>query len=278
MDTNDGTLTGGTNPNGSQYAFNNQGTQGVTATAVAAAGSGLPGDPRTQTQGLEARIHLADLGYSLPLAGDLTITAPIAGTITAKNIEIGREVSPGLKVAEVSQSGMLKIEIGLTAEEAARLTPGQEAFVAVNGSEAEARVFKIYPAVDPVSRKVPVEILFDNRDKALVPGSFATVALPIAKANGKSLFIPLKAVTVTPSGSFVWLDRGGRAEKRTVETGLTDGDRIEVRTPDGRFLARAVSHGSACSPQLRQTNPSGQRNCRRYARQSASSRNHSSIS
>ncbi|MDM8004596.1 MAG: hypothetical protein QUV05_00360 [Phycisphaerae bacterium] len=73
VDSNDGALTGGTNPNGSQYAFNNQGTSGVTATAVAAPGSGLPGDPRTQTQGLEAKIHLADLGYTLPLTGDLTI-------------------------------------------------------------------------------------------------------------------------------------------------------------------------------------------------------------
>lgn len=73
VDSNDGTLSGGTNPNGSQYAFNNQGTQGVTATAVAAAGSGLPGDPRTQTQGLEAKIHLADLGYTPPLTSDLTI-------------------------------------------------------------------------------------------------------------------------------------------------------------------------------------------------------------
>ncbi|NLE57152.1 MAG: hypothetical protein GX616_02240, partial [Planctomycetes bacterium] len=73
VDSGDSILAGGTNPNGSEYAFNNQGISGVTATAVAAAGSGQPGDPRTQTQGLETKIHLADLGYTLPLTGDLTI-------------------------------------------------------------------------------------------------------------------------------------------------------------------------------------------------------------
>ena len=73
VDSNDGTLTGGDNPHGSQYAFSNQGIDGVTATEVAPAGSGDPGDPRTQTEGLEAKIHLADLGYTTPVSGDVTI-------------------------------------------------------------------------------------------------------------------------------------------------------------------------------------------------------------
>ncbi|MBI4581733.1 MAG: hypothetical protein HY718_18700, partial [Planctomycetes bacterium] len=76
VNSNDGTLNGGTNPNGSKFAFNNTGKFGVTGestTPPPAPGSGLPGDPRSQTTGLEAKIHLADLGYTVPVASPLTI-------------------------------------------------------------------------------------------------------------------------------------------------------------------------------------------------------------
>lgn len=77
MDSNGGVLSGGTNPNSSEYAFSNQGVLGVTAADVAAPGSGLTGDPRTQTQGLEAKIALADLGYAVPVTGDLNLRVAV---------------------------------------------------------------------------------------------------------------------------------------------------------------------------------------------------------
>lgn len=76
VNSGNGTLTGGVNPGGSLFAFNNTGKQGITGestTAPPAAGSGLPGDPRSQTTGLEAKIRLSDLGYSVPVASPFTI-------------------------------------------------------------------------------------------------------------------------------------------------------------------------------------------------------------
>ncbi len=95
VEAGNGVLSGGDNPNNWEVAFNNEGTAGVTGSAVEAAGSGLTGDPRTQTSGLEAKISLEDLGYTLPLAGDLELG--ITALITSGAGGVSNQVLPGIQ-------------------------------------------------------------------------------------------------------------------------------------------------------------------------------------
>lgn len=95
VNSGSGVLGGGDNPNASQFAFNNTGKLGVTGespTPPPAAGSGLPGDPRSQTTGLEARIHLADLGYTTPVAGPLEIK--VSALLTGSDGFISNQTLP----------------------------------------------------------------------------------------------------------------------------------------------------------------------------------------
>ncbi len=95
VNSGSGGLNGGTNPNGSLFAFNNTGKQGVTGesdTPPPAPGSGLPGDPRTQTTGLEAKIHLADLGYTTPVASPLTLKMSVL--LTSSNGYVSNQTLP----------------------------------------------------------------------------------------------------------------------------------------------------------------------------------------
>lgn len=100
-----GILANGTNPNNWQLAFNNEGIAGVTDTQVATPGSGEPGDPRTQTRGLEARIHLEDLGFTTPLAGDLELR--ISVILTSGGGIVSNQTLPGI------QAGLSQINLGL---------------------------------------------------------------------------------------------------------------------------------------------------------------------
>jgi len=93
-------LVGGDNPNNSRYAYNNTGTAGVTGASPnppPAPGSGLPGDPRSQTRGLEAKISLLDLGFDpgeLPLTGNLTFK--VAAMVTAGDGYVTNQTLPGI--------------------------------------------------------------------------------------------------------------------------------------------------------------------------------------
>lgn len=95
LSTGPASLTGGVNVNGSEFAFNNTGIGGVTVTDVAAPASGLVGDPRTQTRGLEARISLADLGFGpgqLPVA---SLSVKVAVLLTSGDGTVSSQVLPG---------------------------------------------------------------------------------------------------------------------------------------------------------------------------------------
>ena len=81
--------------NGSEFAFNNTGIGGVTGTEVAAPGSGLAGDPRTQTRGLEARIALADLGFAPGQLPVTSLSVKVAALLTTGDGVVSSQVLPG---------------------------------------------------------------------------------------------------------------------------------------------------------------------------------------
>jgi membrane fusion protein (multidrug efflux system) len=92
-------------------------------------------------------------------------------------------------------------------------------------------ISSIDPAADPITRKVKVEITFDNKDKELIPGTFVEIEIPLSsleKTHPESVFIPLRAVTIAQNESYVFVNSGGKARKINVVTGKTEGVLIEI--------------------------------------------------
>ena len=157
---------------------------------------------------------------------DLTLKATISGQITSKNIEIGSEVNIGQKVAVIAQSDLLKIKIDLTSDEVYSVKLGQK--VIINDS-LEGVITNISPSADVVSRKVAVEIIFDNTEKELIPETFVTVNIPLTEVKSSRILIPLKAVTITQTERFVFVVNEDNTVRRVlVEIGQISGDSIEV--------------------------------------------------
>ena len=171
---------------------------------------------------------LGQLNLAQAQVGDLTIKAPIKGTITQKYVELGAEINPGQKIAQVSQLDKLKIEASLPSEEIYRAELGQ-AVIIQDG--LEGYVILIDPAADPITRKVKIEISFDNKDKKLIQGTFVDVSIPVKeleKTTENSFFIPLRAVTITQNENFVFVIAEEKAKKVQVKTGKTEGALIEI--------------------------------------------------
>ncbi|PJA08684.1 hypothetical protein COX69_01555, partial [Candidatus Falkowbacteria bacterium CG_4_10_14_0_2_um_filter_48_10] len=165
----------------------------------------------------------------------LTIKAPIAGRATAQYVSIGTELSPGQKIGQIAQTDRLKIEINLPATDVYRLTLGQPALM--NG-DLEGTVAQIAPAADPITKKVRVEIAFDNHNEDLIAGTFVPVSLPIRLLSGEktgAVFVPLRAVILSQTENFVFLERDGRAVKTLVALGQADGALVEI--------TRGLNHG-----------------------------------
>ena len=93
----------------------------------------------------------------------------------------------------------------------------------------------IDPAADPMTKKVKVEIAFDNKDKELIPETFVDITIYTTEENNAnsvfsadSFLVPLKAVTITQTEKYVFLAKEGKAIKTTVEIGQTEGNKVEI--------------------------------------------------
>jgi len=177
---------------------------------------------------------LGQLNLSSNQIADLTIKAPIQGKITKKLIEVGSEVRSGQKIAEVSQIDMLKIEINLASDDVSKIKLGQE--VKINDSLV-GTISSIEPSADEITKKVKVEILFDNKDNELISGTFVDVHIEATEAgisgeDSSIMLIPLKALNISQTGKYVFVadcveDRCF-AKKTLVTVGETTGRMIEI--------------------------------------------------
>jgi membrane fusion protein (multidrug efflux system) len=82
-------------------------------------------------------------------------------------------------------------------------------------------------AVDPNTGSVGMRAEFPNPDRALLPGQFVTVRLPVAQADN-AIVVPQRAVQVSPQGQVVLLvGTDGKVMPQPVKTGgLSGGDWI----------------------------------------------------
>ena len=100
-----------------------------------------------------------------------------------------------------------------------------------------AHVITTVPTADRQKATVLVRIGFDQLDPRLLPDMGVKVTFlkeaPKAGADASeppSLWVPASAVRREDGQAFVFVATGGRAQRRTVETGRTIGADIEVRS------------------------------------------------
>ena len=116
-----------------------------------------------------------------------------------------------------------------------RVQVGQRVTISTDslpGGPAEGRVVRIAPFLQESSRQAEVRIEVDNPGRLLKPGMFVRAELELARR--------LEAVTVPPAAVVRRADRAGvflvdpqarQARFVPVQTGVTEGDRVEILSP-----------------------------------------------
>ena len=158
------------------------------------------------------------------------VTAPADGVISQRRARVG--ATPLLASQEPMFRMIEKGEIELDAEvpqaHIVRLALDQKARIAIPGNgEVDGTVRLISPSVDPATRLGRVRILL-GKDPALRIGTFARGEVVIASGTG--LAVPRSAVLFGKSGPSVQVVENETVETRPVALGLTEAERIEVRS------------------------------------------------
>jgi RND family efflux transporter MFP subunit len=156
------------------------------------------------------------------------VTAPMAGVVAERFVNLGELLAPGVPLLQLVQSD-LKVRCGLPENQVGQVTTGMPATVRVPEASLETpgRVRWVGEVLDGRSRTLPLELELP-RQSALRPGMACQVEIRHG-GTGHSLVVPVTVVQTAPDHLFVYVEEDGRAVHRVVQPGERDGDLIEVR-------------------------------------------------
>jgi RND family efflux transporter MFP subunit len=201
------------------------------------------------------------------------VTAPFAGIITARNVNVGDLItanSTSFEMFHIQQTDPLRVYFRIPQEDAANIAVGQTFNVQVGAESAKTypgKVISTSGAVSPDSRTMLVELQVENSKNEILPGSYATVRVPEV-ALGKLVTLPDNTlifrgknvkVGVVDANSVVQLrdvkvgrDFGVQSE---ILSGVSESDKVIVNPSDslttGTTVRLAATTPSASSsPQL----------------------------
>lgn len=176
------------------------------------------------TRVTQAKAALGTASHQLRYA---SVHAPIAGVVTQKLANTGDLAAPGQPVLVLENPGRLQVRAHVPESVFAGLRLGTLVTVEIDGQAQAltARVARLSPAADPVSRLFEVKLDVDA--KGLRSGVFARALFPYGERQ--ALSIPASALLTRAGirGAFV-LGADNRAEFRMLRVGETHGERVEV--------------------------------------------------
>lgn len=157
----------------------------------------------------------------------------------------GQLVNPNQMIAQIAPLDPLIADVDLVGSDIASVRVGLEGrarYHAWPHQEFAGKVLRLAPTVDSRTRALRAEVEIDNRERVLRPGMFVEVTL-IGERRADVPVVPRRALTDRGGRRVVFVLRGQRVEQRSVEVGLGDDERVEIRAgvePGDRVVVRGL--------------------------------------
>ena len=193
------------------------------------------------------------------ISADTPIYSPIGGTVVQRKVGPGQFISTGASdpVFVIGDLSSVWLTAFVRESEAADVKLGQDmdfAVLALPGRTFKAGIDYVSAAIDPTTRRLLVRATIDNRDGLFKPEMFANVTI-FAGGDHPSVGVPKQALIYEGEHVRLWVAHDDQSiELREVETGLTNGNFVEVRTnlkagekivtKGSLFIDRAATSGS----------------------------------
>jgi len=157
------------------------------------------------------------------------IVAPFTGTIGLRQVSPGAFVTPGQKIATLTQLQPLKVEFSVPERFARSVSRGSKVTLSLEGSEKsyEASVYAVEPSVDPATRSVNVRAMYPNTNLELRPGSFTRIEFRLNHMEN-ALQVPSEAVIPELGGYKIFRYSGGKAEQVEIGVGIRTSQMVQV--------------------------------------------------
>jgi membrane fusion protein, heavy metal efflux system len=192
--------------------------------------------------------QIATFQQTRQISADTPIYAPIGGTVVQRKVGPGQFISSGSSdpVFVIGDLTTVWLMAFVRESEAADVHVGQDidfTVLAIPGRTFKARLDYVAAAIDPSTRRLLVRATIDNKDGLLKPEMFASVTI-YTGGDHPSVGVPKQALIYEGEHVRLWVAHDDQSiELREIETGLTNGDLVEVRS-NLKAAEKVVTKGS----------------------------------
>ncbi len=197
----------------------------------------------------QVRVAQAQLGATRAEIGRLNVTAPAAGLILARSVEVGQIVGPASgALFRLAEGGQMEMRAQLSQQDLAQVHVGMPVQVRPVGSDRtySGTVWQVAPTIDAQSRLGDVRIAVPY-DPAMRPGGFAEARITAGTTSAPLL--PQSAVLSDDGGNYVYIVNGkNQVERRNVKIGTVGDNGVTIAAGISGNEAVVLSAGPFLNP------------------------------
>lgn len=179
----------------------------------------------TESEATAARAQVDRIRVLLTYA---QVTAPMAGVVTERRVEVGDLASPGQVLLVLYDPTRMRLEVPVPVRLLDRMPLGRTVPVQLDypSRVVTGQVTEVVSEIDADSRTRKVKLLLQDGSGDILPGAFGRIWI---EDDARDM-ITLPAAAVQRSGQLEMVEvvREGRALRRLVRTRPLAGDRVEV--------------------------------------------------
>lgn len=177
-----------------------------------------------------ARFNAAALRGGGGGGSTVTLAAPISGVVTERQATLGQAVERASDLFDIEDASTVWVTANVPEADVSRVQPGVGVTVTTNaypGKTFSGTVQLVGTRLDPKTRTLPVQCRVENPARLLRADLFTRVRIATG-GSVRALAVPPTAVVGEGDDQAVFLDEGGKFERRKVKTGRTDGRMVEI--------------------------------------------------
>ena len=191
----------------------------------------FPGPVKSVRVGLGDAVRagqtLATVESNISLS-DYALTAPLAGTVLARNVAVG-DLAGEQALFEIADLSALWVDLHLFGADAQHITPGLPVEVTrlSDGVSTRTTLDRVLPGTATASQSTVARATVDNADGRWRPGAAVRARVTVAELP-VALMVPLAALQRFRDWDVVFVRFGDDYEIRPLELGRRDGVNVEV--------------------------------------------------
>ncbi len=158
------------------------------------------------------------------------VRAPFDGVVDAVHREDGEFTEAGAPLVRLVQLDRVRIVVGVSERDAPLFHGGSDVEIAVDAFPEDrftGEVHRVATSAELATRTFETEIAVDNPDRRLRPGMIARAHL-VRNVYPDAILVPIFAVISLDEERYVFVEKDGRAQMRSIEIGVIQGNDVQV--------------------------------------------------